>query len=129
MNIFSLILSFFIAITPSSNFNCDGEVLQATIRNNLNGDFSLVTDLEKVDQGAFVVLDWKDISLMLPISFQKGEISFTDKKWLWSYQDNKNGLHPESPRLSQRLPNGKIVEHECKLIINEEAKVITESLY
>ena len=87
MNLFSLILSLFIAISPSSQFDCDGDQLLVTIRNNLNGDFALVTDLEEIDEGAFVVLDWNDLSLMLPVSFQKGEISFTDKKWLWSYQD------------------------------------------
>ena len=119
MQIFTFLLSLFIAITPSSTFDCDGVTLNATIRNNLNGDFSLVTDLEKVDQGAFVVLDWKDISLMLPVSFQKGEISFTDRKWLWSYQDNEQGLHQENPRLAQRMQSGEIVEHECKLPIEE----------
>ena len=119
MNIFSCLLSLFIAITPSSTFDCDGVLLEATIRNNLNGDFAIVTDLEKVDQGAFVVLDWRDISLMLPISFQKGEISFTDRKWLWSYQDNEQGLHEESPRLAHRKPSGEIVEHECKLIVDK----------
>ena len=102
MNIVSYLLSIFIAITPSSIFDCDGAALKAIIRNNLNGDFSIVTDLEKVDQGAFVVLDWRDISLMLPVSFQKGEISFTDRKWLWSYQDNKRGLHEESPILAKK---------------------------
>ena len=120
MNIFPFFLSLFIAITPSSAFDCDGEALNATIRNNLNGDFALVTDLEKVDQGAFVVLDWQDISLMLPVSFQTGEISFTDRKWLWSYQDYEQGLHEESPRLAQRISNGEIVEHECKLHITEK---------
>ena len=115
MNIFTFLLSLFLTITPSSTFDCDSELLTATIRNNLNGDFALTTDLEKVDQGAFVVLDWKGLNLMLPISFQKGEISFTDRKWLWSYQDNEQGLHEDNPRLAQRLPSGEIVEHECKL--------------
>ena len=115
MKIFTFLLSLFIGITPSSTFDCDGKALKATILNNLNGDFSLVTNLEKVDQGAFVVLDWKDISLMLPVSFQKGEISFTDRKWLWSYQDNERGLHSESPRFAQRMPHGEIVEYKCKL--------------
>ena len=115
MNIFSCLLSLYIAITPSSTFDCDGETLKATIRNNLNGDFSVVTDLEKVDQGAFVVLDWKNISLMLPVSFQKGGISFTDRKWLWSYQDNEQGLHEENPRFAQRMQRGEIVEHECQM--------------
>ena len=113
-NIFALVMSFLVSITPPSSFTCDGEPLQATIRNNLNGDFALVNDLEKIDQGAFVVLEWKKISLMLPISFQKWEISFTDKKWLWSYQDQKLGLHENTPRLAQRLPSGQIREYECK---------------
>ncbi len=115
MNIFPFLLSFFIAITPASTFICDGDILNVTIRNNMNGDFSVVTDLGQVDQGAFVVLDWKDISLMLPVSFQQGEISFTDRKWLWSYQDNKQGLHEDNPRLAHRISMGRIVEHECKL--------------
>ena len=119
MNILSYLFSLLIVITPSSTFNCDGKALEVTIRNNLNGDFLIVTDLEKVDQGAFVVLDWKDISLMLPVSFQKGEISFTDRKWLWSYQDNENGLHASNPRFAQRMPSGEIVEYECKLPIGE----------
>ena len=119
MNIFSLLLSFFIAIIPSSTYDCDGKMLSATIRNNLNGDFSLVTDLERIDPGAFVVLDWEGISLMLPFSFQKGEISFTDRKWLWSYQDNKKGLHEQNPRFAQRMPSGEIIEHECRVTVRE----------
>ena len=115
MQALTVLLSFFLAIKPSSSFYCDGEVLNATIRNNLNGNFSIVTNLEEVDQGAFVVLEWKDLSLMLPVSFNKGEISFTDRKWLWSYQDSEQGLHEENPRLAQRTPRGEIVEYECKL--------------
>ncbi len=112
----SFLLIIFIGILPPSAFDCDGKLLTATIRNNLNGDFAVVDDLEKVDEGAFVVLDWEKISLMLPVSFQKGEISFTDKKWLWSYQDNENGLHEDYPRFAQRLPSGEIVEHECRTL-------------
>ncbi|WP_052042880.1 MULTISPECIES: hypothetical protein [Prochlorococcus] len=97
-----------------TTFDCDGGLLQATIRNNLNGDFAIQTDLEKIDEGAFVVLKWKKINLMLPVSFQVGEISFTDRKWLWSYKDNKTGLHEKTPTFQQRLPNGTIVEHNCR---------------
>ena len=114
MNILPFLLSLLIAITPSSTFDCDGESLKTTIRNNLNGDFSIVSDLEKIDKGAFIVLDWKDINLMLPVSFQKGEISFTDRRWLWSYEDNEKGLHEDSPRFAQRIPSGEIIEYECK---------------
>ncbi len=116
MNFISFLLSLFIVIAPYSHFDCDGTPLDATIRNNLNGDFALVNDLEKVDEGAFVTLDWGEIKLMLPVSFQSGEISFTDKKWLWSYQDNENGLHAESPRFAQLLPDGEIVDHKCQIL-------------
>ena len=111
--IFAFLVSFLISITPPSTFDCDGEPLVAVIRNNLNGDFSVVNDLEKINPGAFVVLEWGENSLMLPLSSQKGEISFTDKKWLWSYQDQKKGLHEDNPRFAKRLPNGEIAEHEC----------------
>ena len=121
MNIFSVLISIFLAITPPSTFECDGKLLTATIRNNINGDFALTTNLEMIDQGAFVVLDWERITLMLPVSFQQGEISFTDRKWLWSYQDNEVGLHPDTPRLAQRLQSGEIIEHECKVAIVDSA--------
>lgn len=93
---------------------CDGDLLTATIRNNLNGDFLIIDDLEKTDKGAFVVLEWRKINLMLPVSFQVGEISFTDKKWLWSYKDVLKGLRVENPRFAQLLPNGEIIEHRCE---------------
>ena len=54
------LLSLYISITPPTNFLCDHDSLSVTIRNNLNGDFQLVNDLEKIDKGAFVVLEWKD---------------------------------------------------------------------
>tara|TARA_B100000945_G_C20316736_1_gene565577 strand:+ start:575 stop:946 length:372 start_codon:yes stop_codon:yes gene_type:complete len=119
MTLISLILSIFITLNPSPDFSCDGDRLTATIRNNLNGDFAITNDLEDIDQGAFVALSWRDIHLMLPISFQIGDISFTDKKWLWSYQDKKNGLRINNPRLAKLLPNGEILEIACHAISTE----------
>ena len=115
MVFFQSLLSILLVLHPSPLFECDGEPLTATIRNNLNGDFALVKDLDKIDEGSFVVLEWKDLSLMLPISFQASDISFTDKKWLWSYKDQTNGLHIDKPRLAQLLPRGEIIEYQCSL--------------
>jgi len=112
----SFFLSLLISLHPSPDFNCDGDKLTAVIRNNLNGDFALTTDLEKIDKGAFIVLNWRDNNLMLPVSFKLGDISFTDKKWLWSYQDEKNGLRMDNPRFAQLLPNGEIQEFSCEAI-------------
>ena len=116
MTFISLFLSLFITLSPSPDFNCDGERLTAVIRNNLNGDFALTNDLENIDKGAFIVLNWRDINIMLPVSFKVGEISFTDKKWFWSFQDEENGLRMDNPRFAQLLPNGEIQEFSCESI-------------
>ena len=112
----SFFLSLLISLHPSPDFNCDGDKLTAVIRNNLNGDFTLTYDLEKIDKGAFIVLNWRDNNLMLPVSFKLGDISFTDKKWFWSYQDEKNGLRMDNPRFAQLLPNGEIQDFSCEAI-------------
>ncbi len=116
----SFFLSLLISLNPSPNFNCDGDRLTAVIRNNLNGDFSITDDISNIDEGAFIVLNWRDINLMLPVSFKVGDISFTDKKWLWSYKDEKNGLRMDEPRFAQLLPNGEIQEFSCRAIYPED---------
>ena len=120
MPFISFLLSLFITINPSPNFNCDGDRLTAVIRNNLNGDFALTNDLENIDKGAFIVLNWRNNSLMLPVSFKAGDISFTDKKWLWSYQDEKNGLRMDKPRFAKLLSNGEIKDFSCQTISNKD---------
>ena len=116
MIVISFFLSLLITLNPSTNFDCNGDRLTAVIRNNLNGDFAITNDLENIDKGAFVVLNWRDINLMLPVSFKVGEISFTDKKWLWSYMDEKEGLRISEPRFAKVLPDGEIQEFSCKAI-------------
>ena len=120
MKFITFFLSLFITLNPSPNFNCDGDRLTAVIRNNLNGDFALTDDLESIDKGAFVVLNWREHSLMLPVSFKVGDISFTDKKWLWSYKDEKNGLRIDNPRFAQLLPNGEVKEFHCQSIPKQD---------
>ena len=120
MNFISFFLSLFITLNPSPDFNCDGDRLNAVIRNNLNGDFALTNDLENIDKGAFIVIDWRDINLMLPVSFKVGDISFTDKKWFWSFQDKENGLRMDHPRFAHLLPNGEIEEFSCSALAKDE---------
>ena len=116
----SFLLSLLISLNPSSSFDCNGDRLTAVIRNNLNGDFAITDDLENIDKGAFVVLNWRNTNLMLPVSFKVGEISFTDKKWLWSYKDEREGLRISEPRFAQLLPDGEIQEFSCKAIYTED---------
>ena len=106
MNLITIILSLFLSTTPTSSFLCDSDILNLKIINNQNGDFTIVNDLEKIDSGAFVVLEWKK-NLMLPRTFLKDEISFSDNKWKWMY------IEPDKARLIERKNNGKIIEYKC----------------
>ena len=121
MVLISFFLSILITLIPSPDFNCDGDKLTAVIRNNLNGDFAITKDLENIDKGAFVVLNWRDLNIMLPVSFKVGDISFSDKKWFWSYKDAKNGLRIDNPRFAQLLPNGEVQEFSCQSISIEDS--------
>ena len=114
MHFITILLTLILTISPPSFFNCDGDTLTATIRNNLNGDFAITNDLDNIDEGAFVTLNWRDINLMLPRTFNFGEINFTDRKWWWSYKDREIGYHINNPSFKQRLPNGEIVQYQCE---------------
>ena len=116
MYLISFFMTIVLTFTPSSKFLCDGDILSVVIRNNMNGDFNITEDLLAIDKGAFATIDWRKNNLMLPFSFNKGEITFTDKKWLWSYQDNQNGLISETPRLAHKLGNGNVKEYFCEAI-------------
>ena len=91
------------------------------MRNNINGDFSIVEKISELKPGAFININWNKITLMLPYSLRKDYISFTDKKWDWRYSLNQNSSPiMENPALYELLPSGEIKKHLCKL--NEDYK-------
>ena len=86
------------------------------IRNNINGDFSIVKTLSEIKPGAFINIDWNGKKLMLPYSSRKNYLSFTDQKWDWRYQITKEGTVKEkNPKLYELQPSGLIKEHICQL--------------
>ena len=86
------------------------------MRNNFNGDFSIVEKLSDLKPGAFININWNKKQLMLPYSLRKDYISFTDKKWDWRYQFNKNGSpNIHNPSLSEILPSGEIRTYFCEI--------------
>ena len=107
MNFISILLSIFLSIEPTSTFTCDNQQLDVTLINNQNGDFTIINDLEKLDSGAFVVLDWK-VNLMLPRTFFSDEISFSDNKWKWIYEEQNK------VRLIERKGPNDILEYQCE---------------
>ena len=86
------------------------------IRNNINGDFSIVKTISEIEPGAFINIDWEGKKLMLPYSLRNDYLSFTDKKWDWRYQINQDGLVNDiNPTLFELLPSGEIKEHKCQI--------------
>ena len=85
------------------------------IRNNINGDFSIIKKISELKPGAFININWNKKKLMLPYSLRKDYISFTDKKWDWRYQFNKDGSpNINNHSLYELLPSGEIKTHFCE---------------
>ena len=86
------------------------------MRNNINGDFSIIKKLSELKPGGFINIKWNKKELMLPYSLRQDYISFTDKKWDWRYNIKNDGLPDiENPTLYELLPSGEIKNHLCKL--------------
>ncbi len=100
----------------NSTYICDDSSLELVIRNNINGDFSIIDNLTDIKPGAFINIKWNNKRLMLPYSLRKDYLSFTDRKWDWRYQLNQNKYpNTENPSLYELLPSGKIKQHICQL--------------
>ena len=114
--IYSLFTSLIIFLTLHTNFICEDENLNLTIRNNLNGDFAAVENITDIKPGAFINISWNDINLMLPYSPRVGSISFSDKKWDFRYNFKDDiKINEDEPLLYELLPNGQYITHECIL--------------
>ena len=99
----------------NTSYICDQSKLDLIIRNNINGDYSIVNFLKEIKAGAFINITWNEKKLMLPYSLRKDYLSFTDNKWEWSYKLNSDGS-PRfiDPTLSELLPSGEIKKHLCQ---------------
>jgi len=94
---------------------CENSKLDLVLRNNINGDFSIVENISEIKPGAFININWNKKKLMLPYSLRNDYISFTDKKWDWKYQFNKDGSPDiNNPSLLELLPSGEVQEHFCQ---------------
>tara|TARA_Y100001968_G_scaffold332954_1_gene393251 strand:- start:3524 stop:3841 length:318 start_codon:yes stop_codon:yes gene_type:complete len=102
-----------IVLSPPSSFQCEGDKLDITIYNNLNGDYLIASDLETLDEGAFVLIKWRDEQIMIPRTFNKNEISFSDRKWWWSYKEANKPVILSEPIFRKRMRNGTISNFSC----------------
>ena len=116
IKIYSVFLSTIYLLVLNTSYLCENIKLDLVIRNNINGDFSIVKTIPEIKPGAFINIDWNGKKLMLPYSLIKGYLSFTDKKWDWRYKINQDGfVSDENPILYELQPSGVIKEHKCEI--------------
>ena len=111
--IFTTIIFF---LNINTTYYCDNNKLDLTIRNNINGDFSIIDSVSQIKPGSFINISWKNNELMLPLSPRKGFLSFSDKNWDFRYniKDNNN-IEEEEPVLYELLPSNQFIEHKCNI--------------
>lgn len=102
-------------LSLNTTYSCDNSKLNLVIRNNINGDFSIIRSISEIKAGAFVNISWKEKNLMLPYSLKKDYLSFTDNKWDWRYIINEDGsLNISNPVLYELMPSGEVKKHICQ---------------
>ncbi len=113
INIF--LISIITLFCINTNYICDNEnPLNLSIRNNINGYFIKIKEISEVKPGSFINIEWKNKSLMLPLSLRRGFLSFSDLKWNWRYEYNKSGeINQKEATLYEILASGKNIEHNC----------------
>ena len=113
--IHSFFITSILLLALNSTYVCENSKLDLVIRNNINGDFSIVEEISELMPGAFININWNKKKLMLPYSLKRDYISFTDKKWDWRYKLNKDGSPDiNNPYLYELLPSGEVLTHFCQ---------------
>lgn len=85
---------------------CEGEPLQAEVFAGAVDAPGIPNTAAGTVPGAFVVLQWRGISLQLPRTNNAGVPSYTDGRWWWSPVD------PEHPDFRQR--RGGVERYACE---------------
>jgi hypothetical protein len=90
------------------HYLCDGQPLVAEIHNGAVDAIDIPNSIAGTVPGAFVVLQWRGISLQLPRSNNAGEPSYTDGRWWW------NSRAPEQIEFEQL--RGTVHSYSCQRI-------------
>jgi len=93
------------ATAPAIRYRCGGDPLLARTENGAVDAVAIPNTSAGTPPGAFVVLEWRGISLQLPRTNNAGPPSYTDGRWWWSLEN------PDQPRF--RLRRGAIEDFPC----------------
>ena len=99
------------AESGAQHYFCDGEPLLAEIHTGAVDAIGIPNSSAGTVPGAFVVLQWRGISLQLPRSNNAGEPSYTDGRWWWS--------SPAPDQIQFEQLRGTVHSYSCQLISGE----------
>ena len=77
-------------------FLCDGDPLVAAVHIGAVDAPDIPNSASGTVPGAFIVLQWRGVSLQLPRTNNAGPPSYSDGRWWWQ------ALDPEHPEFAQR---------------------------
>jgi len=75
------------AASASERYRCDGDVLVAMPHNGAVDASEIPNSDGGTVPGAFIVLQWRGLSLQLPRTNNAGIPSYTDGRWWWQAVD------------------------------------------
>jgi hypothetical protein len=94
------------AAEQTERYLCDGEPLVAALHNGAVDASEIPNSGGGTVPGAFIVLEWRGVSLQLPRTNNAGVPSYTDGRWWWQAED------PEQPDFRER--RGGLQIHTCQ---------------
>jgi len=93
------------AAAVSERYMCDGDRLEAIFHNGAVDASEIPNSEGGTVPGAFIVLQWRGLSLQLPRTNNAGIPSYTDGRWWWQAVD------PDRPNF--REDRGSVKTYLC----------------
>ena len=89
----------------TQRYLCDGDALEATLHNGAVDASEIPNSENGTVPGAFIVLQWRGVSLQLPRTNNAGIPSYTDGRWWWQAVD------PDRPNFREH--RGSFITYAC----------------
>jgi hypothetical protein len=80
----------------AEHYLCDGDPLVAAVHSGAVDAPGIPNSSAGTVPGAFLVLEWRGVSLQLPRTNNAGTPSYSDGRWWWQ------ALNPDQPAFAQR---------------------------
>lgn len=94
------------AAAASQHYTCEGEPLLATPHSGAVDATEIPNSSAGTLPGAFIVLEWRGLSLQLPRTNNAGSPSYTDGRWWWRAED------ADHPEFAER--RGSVQRYSCQ---------------